>query len=242
MQNLLEMIIEALHGLTDTITESAARTKAIFPFVLSFFTFILLNNWLGLLPGVGTIGFREPAEEGHKAAQMNQSPWITAVNASGPAKEAENATVETSAEVKEETPSEGVFVPYFRAGTADLNTTVAFALISVLATQIIGIKFLGISYFKKFFNLKGPIDAFVGILELVSEVSKVISFAFRLFGNVFAGEVLLAVMYFLMPLLVPVPFIALEIFVGAIQAFVFAMLSLVFMNMATHGHDNEAHA
>lgn len=125
------------------------------------------------------------------------------------------------------------FIPLFRAGTADLNTTLALALIAVIAIQLVGIKSLGISYFQKFFNFKSPIYFYVGILELISEFSKIISFAFRLFGNVFAGEVLLTVIAFLIPVIAPVPFLGLEIFVGFIQALVFSMLTAVFINAAT---------
>ena len=103
--------------------------------------------------------------------------------------------------------------------------------------QVVGIKYLGFSYFKKFFNFKTPITIFVSILEAVSEFAKIISFSFRLFGNIFAGEVLLMVIGALIPLLVPMPFYGLEIFVGFIQALVFSMLSVVFYNVATIGHD-----
>ena len=95
-----------------------------------------------------------------------------------------------------------------------------------------GFKNLGFHYGSKFLNLKDPMGFFVGILESVSEVSRIISFAFRLFGNIFAGEVLLAVMAFLMPFLIPLPFLMMELFVGFIQALVFAMLTAVFLNVA----------
>jgi F-type H+-transporting ATPase subunit a len=91
-------------------------------------------------------------------------------------------------------------------------------------------------YLGKFFNFSSPIDFFVGILELISEISKLISFSFRLFGNVFAGEVLLMVMMFLVPYILPLPFFMLEIFVGLIQALVFTTLTLVFLKMATEEH------
>ena len=123
-------------------------------------------------------------------------------------------------------------VPLIRGGTADLNITLGLAIFAVISVQIYGYKALGLKYFKKFFNLTNPINFFVGILELLSEFSRVISFAFRLFGNIFAGEVLLAVMAFLMPFLAPLPFVGLEIFVGFIQALVFATLTLVFINIA----------
>lgn len=132
-----------------------------------------------------------------------------------------------------------VFIPILRAPTADLNTTIALALIAMFMVQYYGFKFLGLGYLKKFFNFSNPINAFVGILELISDLSKVLSFAFRLFGNIFAGEVLIAVMAFLVPIGAPIPFYALEIFVGLIQGLVFLMLATVFMNMATLGHGDE---
>lgn len=129
------------------------------------------------------------------------------------------------------------FVPVFRAGTADLNTTLALATFSVIAIQYFGIITLGREYIGRFFNFKNPIYFFVGVLELMSEATKIVSFAFRLFGNIFAGEVLLTVIAFLMPLLAPLPFMALELFVGFIQALVFSMLTSVFLSLATTSHN-----
>lgn len=134
-----------------------------------------------------------------------------------------------------------VFIPILRGPTADINTTLALALIAMFMVQYYGFKYQGFKYLKKFFDFSNPINAFVGILELVSEFSKVISFTFRLFGNVFAGEVLIAVISFLIPVIGPMPFYGLEIFVGIIQGLVFMMLSTVFMNMATLGHGAEDH-
>lgn len=184
---LFEMLLTMIHG----VTGSKKKSYFLFPFIASFFFFILLNNWLGLFPGVGTLNV-----EYH-----------------------------------------GHHVPLFRPGTADLNTTLALAIFSVGITQFIGFTYQKFSYFKKFINFSSPIMFFVGILELISEFAKIVSFAFRLFGNIFAGEVLLVVIAFLVPIIVPMPFYGLEIFVGFIQAVVFAMLSLVFFNMATVGHD-----
>ncbi len=110
-------------------------------------------------------------------------------------------------------------------------------LISVVSIQYFGIKNLGFfHYIQKFINLRNPIDFVVGLLEINSEVSKIISFAFRLFGNIFAGEVLLAVIGYLIPILAPLPFLGLEVFVGFIQALVFTMLSLIFMSVASSSH------
>lgn len=235
LQNVLEMIVEGLFNLTQDITQNRKTSQILFPLTTTFFIFIWLNNWSGLLPGVGTIGVSKPIQI---AATQTMSPTAYA---SEDKADSQTSQIESlpAAESPIKEGHETKFIPIFRAATADLNTTIALALISVLATQVIGVKYLGLSYFKKFFNFKNPIFAFVGILELISEIAKIISFAFRLFGNIFAGEVLLVVIAFLLPILAPVPFLGLELFVGVIQALVFTMLSLVFMSMATHAHEEE---
>ena len=188
MQSLAEMLVGGLYDFFGSVT--GKYVTQVFPLVASLFIFILVANWVGLLPGVGTVGIFQEAE----------------------------------------------FVPILRAATADLNTTVALAIFSMVAIQYYGFKVSGIHYGKRFVNVGNPIHFFVGILELVSEASKVISFAFRLFGNIFAGEVLLTVMAFLMPFVVPLPFLAMELFVGFIQALVFSMLTAVFLTVAVaHG-------
>jgi F-type H+-transporting ATPase subunit a len=126
--------------------------------------------------------------------------------------------------------------PLFRAASSDLSFTIAIALWSIIYVQYIGFKHLKLGYLKKFINLKSPILFFVGILEIISELGKIISFSFRLFGNIFAGEVLLVVMTFLVPVLIPVPFYGLEVFVGLVQAGVFAALTLVFVKSAVAHH------
>lgn len=132
---------------------------------------------------------------------------------------------------------EVISVPLFRANTADLNTTLALAMISVFLSQVFAIKFLGFKgYISKFYRLKDPMSFFIGTLEVISEFSKVISFAFRLFGNVFAGEVLLVIIAFLIPILASFPFMLLEVFVGFIQALVFSMLTAVFISVAVAKH------
>lgn len=128
-------------------------------------------------------------------------------------------------------------IPFLRSTSADLNFTIALSLISVFVIQIVGIITLGFkNYAGKFFvspfHKPYGIGSIVGILELVSELSKILSFSFRLFGNVFAGEVLLVVMLHLVPVFLPIPFYAFEVFVGFIQAIVFAMLTTVFMKIA----------
>jgi F-type H+-transporting ATPase subunit a len=246
LQNFAEWIVEALIGLVQSITNNERKTKEFLPWVASFFLFILLNNWLGLFPGVGTIGITvDESGEKHAAlqTQLVSIPTEQTYAATPVVEEHAEETTEEASDihVEEGAPAEAAshskFVPIFRPGTADLNTTLALALLTVFLIQFYGVKHLGLSYFKKYINFSSPIMFFVGILELVSEVSKIISFAFRLFGNVFAGEVLLVVISFLLPVVAPLPFYGLEVFVGFIQALVFAMLSLVLYNLATHGHD-----
>ena len=190
--NVVEVAIEWLLNLCDSVTNDRALSKKFFPLVATFFLFILTSNYLGLLPIFGPIGLRE-VHEGKE-----------------------------------------VLVPLFRSGAADLNFTLALALISVFATQLFGIAVLGLGvHLKKYINFRQPIMGFVGLLEAFSEIAKLISFSFRLFGNVFAGEVLLVVIGSLLAYIAPLPFYFLEMFVGLIQAFVFALLSLVFFRVAT---------
>ncbi len=291
LQNFAEWIVESLHNLVHGITGDLKKTRLFLPFVGTFLLWILLNNWLGLFPGVGTIGIVH--EETHAPAEEEQTSthFIPSVQAATQEhvetvtlhteKAEEEADVHTpthshaadlhansdTAHVTDETHTEtttettthmetekhvnthageaghkeaghGAFVPILRPGTADLNTTLALAIVSVAATQVFGISALGLGYFKKFINFSDPIMFFVGILEFISECAKIVSFAFRLFGNIFAGEVLLVVIASLVPIVVPMPFYGLELFVGFIQALVFSLLSLVFFNMATQSHDN----
>ncbi len=129
------------------------------------------------------------------------------------------------------------FTPLLRAPSSDLNFTLALGIIAILAVNVLGVAAIGIKeHLKKFFNFESPVMFFVGILELVSEFVKMISLAFRLFGNVFAGEVLLVVIGILAPYALPIPFVAMEIFVGFIQALIFSVLTLVFINMSVQAH------
>ncbi len=136
---------------------------------------------------------------------------------------------------------EKVPVPIFRAVTADINTAIALALIVVILIEYLGFRQHGLSYLKKFFNFSSPVNVFVGILELISEIMRIVTFSFRLFGNIFAGEVILAVMLALtgayLGFLV-FPFLAFEVFVGVIQALVFVMLTSVFVNLAVEHQDH----
>lgn len=195
LQNVFEMVIEGVLGVIDSVTHNREESKQFLPLIATIFLFVVFVNWMGILPGAGTIGIAE-VEEGHK-----------------------------------------LIIPFIRSTSADLNFTIALAIIAVTTVQVVGVMSIGFfAYIKKFLNFSSPLNFITGILELVSEVSKLISFSFRLFGNVFAGEVLLSVMLFLVPYFIPVPFLALEVFVGFIQALVFAMLTLVFVKMAKEAH------
>ncbi|MBI4127436.1 MAG: F0F1 ATP synthase subunit A [Parcubacteria group bacterium] len=209
LQNAVEIFIEFWINLVDSVLNDRKLASKVLPLVLTIFFFVLVNNWLGLLPGFGSIGFFV-THEGQSAESID---------------------------------GETEFIPLFRAATSDLNTTIALALISVIITQILSIRALGgFRYAKRFLNFSSPINFFVGVLEFISELGKIVSFSFRLFGNIFAGEVLLLVMTALVPIIIPVPFIAFEIFVGVVQAFVFAMLTIIFIKLATTaGHETQDH-
>jgi F-type H+-transporting ATPase subunit a len=190
LQGWFELLMEQGLGLMDSILGTREKSLKYFPLIFTIFLFVLVSNWLGLLPLTHIM-------IGH--------------------------------------------APILRAPTADLNFTIALAVISVLSVNLLGIAAIGITrHAKKFFvnPFKDPIGTFVGLLELISEFVKIISFSFRLFGNVFAGEVLLTIIAFLVPYAVPLPFLFLEVFVGLIQAFIFSMLTLVFLSMATVAHDH----
>jgi F-type H+-transporting ATPase subunit a len=137
-------------------------------------------------------------------------------------------------------------IPWIRPATSDLNLTLAMALVSVVTCQVFGFYTLGAGeHLSKFFNFRslfkfnfeGIIEFFVGLLEIISEIARVISFAFRLFGNIFAGSVVLAVFAFILPFVADVIFIPFELFVAFVQALVFALLTLVFLQIATTSHE-----
>ena len=130
-----------------------------------------------------------------------------------------------------------VLVPLFRSANADLNLTLSLALISVVLTHYYSITTIGlVAYQKRYFSLN-PVFLFVGLLEIVSEFTKIISLSFRLFGNIFAGEALLSTISNLLAFIAPLPFMGLEILVGFVQAAVFTMLTLVFIVILTEKHE-----
>jgi F-type H+-transporting ATPase subunit a len=215
LQNFFESVIELFLDIFDNVTGSRQKTLKFAPFVLAFFFFILINNWLGILPGIGSVG--QVVQEGN----------------------------------------EQFFIPYFRSGMADLNATLAFAIIGVVVSHILGVMAIGAwKYFNKFINLKAlleipkkvkadptvlfinPVKVFVGAIEIIGELAKIASLSFRLFGNVFAGEVLLASMSAILAFGLPLPFLFLEVLVGLIQALIFTMLILTYLSMNTTAEEH----
>ncbi|HYE60002.1 MAG TPA: FoF1 ATP synthase subunit a [Candidatus Kapabacteria bacterium] len=207
LQNGAEYILELLLPYFDQVTGERKKTLRFLPIVGSVFFFILLSNWMGLLPGTGSISV------GHSFL--------------------------------------------LRPANSDLNLTLAMALVAVVSSHIFGLLTVGVfAHVGKFIQFggllrsikKGPIAIFtaciefmVGLLEIISELSKVLSLSLRLFGNIFAGEVLISVITALAAAFIPTPFMLLEVLVGLIQASVFAMLTLVYLTVAVqepHGTDH----
>jgi len=228
----VEGFLEIIYNLTEGT--AGKWTRYIFPWFATITLLVLTINWMELIPGVDSIGIIHEAE-GHGYA-IKDLGWATTL-------------------VAEEAEHGGYgLIPFVRVASTDLNFTTALALIAVVMVQVIGVKAQGAAYFKKFWftetmftkPMLGVIDFGVGILELISEFSKILSFAFRLFGNVFAGSVLLFVIGSLVPIFAQSVFLLLEFFVGLIQAFVFGLLTMTFMAQATQGHGSgeheEAHA
>jgi F-type H+-transporting ATPase subunit a len=222
--NIMEAILEMIYNLTEG-SAGAKYAPMIFPWFATIMIYVLFANLLKLIPGFESIGILHHAHgEGHAINGI----WLL------PQKLEEGGYI---------------LAPFFRGISVDLNFTAALAIISVVMIQVVGIRAQGIGYFSKFFNTRtmfktpffGAMDFLVGLLELISELSKILSFAFRLFGNMFAGVVLVAVVASLLGKIsiLPAMIMMFELFVGVIQAFVFGMLTMVFMSQATVGHGHE---
>lgn len=256
---LLNIILRTLYDLFGSIVHD--KIVVFFPLLSAFFLWILIQNWSGLMPGVGSITLKVPAAIVHgtifnektevesentedriqKTEEAADSHGEPVVDSHGnPVENTENRSENTEETTHAEAASsheEILAVPLLRGNNADLNATLALAIVSVFMIQYYGFYFLGFkAYISKFVNFKDPIYFVLGILEIISEVSKVVSFAFRLFGNIFAGEVLLTIVAFLVPVLASFPFLMLEVFVGFVQALVFSMLTSVFLSLAVSQH------
>lgn len=191
LQSMFELLIGYVYDYMSEVLESRTLARKYFPIVMTIFIFVLALNWVGLLPGVTSIGLYEV----HDGVEH--------------------------------------FTPLLYPAATDLNITIAFAIIAFFTIEIAGV--LAIGFFKytgKFINFKSFGGFALGLLELVSELARLVSFSFRLFGNIFAGKTLLVVIVFFIPYIVPVPLVAFEVFVGFIQAFVFAILTLFFIKLA----------
>ena len=191
IQLIFEEMIGYVYNYVAETLESPKLAKKVFPLIMTIFIFILVANWIGLVPGIASIGFYE----------------------------IKNGIEE--------------FVPILYPANTDLNVTIALAIIVFFSIEIIGISMLGvIKYGRKFINFSSPLAFVIGIIELISEIARLISFSFRLFGNIFAGKTLMLVAIAFVPYILPVPVLAFEVFVGFIQAFIFAILTLFFIKIA----------
>ena len=217
LQSLLEFAIEWMLNLcVDVAGEKNGRR--FFPIVTTIFLFVIMNAWLSLLPGFGSIVI---------------------------------------------TGAEGEPVHLLRGANTDINMPLALALISFVFVEYLGIRSLGFHYFGKFLRIgkffrgigqlfrgklragfvglfTGAIDIFVGMLEALSEIVRIVSFTFRLFGNMTGGEILILMMLFLAPWVLALPFYGLELLVGLVQAIVFGGLTLVFATVAVTPHEEES--
>ena len=220
-QSIFEMATEFILGLVEGAAGKDVGRR-VFPLIGGLFMFIIVANYAGLLPGVGTIGKEEAESEDH----------------------ARVAAVAAFQEEAEEEHGE-VLIPYFRSPSADLNMTLAMSVFVVIIVQVAGIMAHGVVGRIK--HMADPWWLFP--LELIGELARVVSLAFRLFGNIFAGEVLVAVMvafgaatFFVLTPFTTV-FLFLEVLFGFVQALVFALLSLIYLALATSGgHGSEDHA
>lgn len=249
LQNAVESLIFYFYDMARNM--AGKRAKAIFPWVMTFFIFIVVSNFLGLMPGIGSIGINPPHEASppvaHEKSEPAQQKADVATEESHGAEPTDHAELSTqSNEHTEEAAAtekheEKHLVSLVRPATSDFNATLALAVISLVATHVLSIRFTGIKdYLSRYFVIN-PIMLFVGLLELVSEFIKIFSLSFRLFGNIYAGEVVLATISGLFAFLAPLPFLLLESIVAIVQAMVFAMLTLVFMSMLTEKHHGEEH-
>lgn len=236
-QNTVELMVEGFFNFAQSVDRK--NVAKFFPVCATIFFFVLYANFFALIPGIGSIGgcVIEHAEAATTAEHSPSGPEAEEKEPVGPSP--------VFSGLPGYCPAGGHVVPVLRAPSADLNVTLAFALWAVFFVQLFGLQALGLNYLTKFFNFReGPLGFIIGILELVSEFVRIIAFAFRLFGNIFAGEVVLMVMAFLFPYLLPLPFYGLEVFVAFIQAVIFSVLTLVFMSLAVQahgGHDEHGH-
>lgn len=271
-QGIFELIAEFLLNLVEG-TGGKELGRRVFPLVGALFIYIAFANYTGILPGVGTIYIEEShaaADAGHAAEGAATEDGHEAPAAEGVADdehaapaaedaemvvESEGAATEGGSALDAETEGEGEAeaggherVTLMRPPNADINMTLAMSVLTFSIVQIAGIRAHGVVGRIK--HMANP--PFLFPIEVVSEFSRIISLSARLFGNIFAGEVLLGVIYAMVnaikiavvPLVLPVVFIGLELMFGTIQALVFALLTLIYIALAAahdHGHGEEHH-
>ncbi len=263
--NAFEAIIEFLYNTVEGAT--GKRAKKILPLVATIFLLIFVANMVKLLPGFESIGWLEEAHKGYgygtvKLFSVGGLSVFTLDKAQRTVvqdTEAGHEETDTAITSEENANSTEIctvchVIPFFRGSATDLNFTFALAVIAVLMTQVYGVWALGPGYFTKFFQFGklikggvfGIIDFVVGLLELILEFAKILSFSFRLFGNIFAGALLLSIIGALLPVVLPPGLYLFEVFFGVIQAYVFFLLATMFISMAVvnpHGEEHsEAHA
>jgi F-type H+-transporting ATPase subunit a len=241
-------IVEMLVGfITDLVDGAGGRKvgRTVLPFIMGIFIFILFSNFSGLLPGMGTVGkYEEHAveEEHTDEATSTEGDQVATTDD----EHADEAAAEEDHAASGEEEHEKVLVPFFRAPTADLNMTFALSVLAFTAIQIAGVKANGVVGRIK--HMSDP--PFLFPIEVIGELSRILSLSARLFGNVFAGEILLGVMYAIgaalkiaiLPWLFPIILLGLEVLFGTIQALVFALLTLIYIMLAAaHGHGDEDH-
>lgn len=237
MSFALEGILDGFMSFMSAFAGDKKTVRKFMPFVITLFFYVLTSNWAGTLPGVETIGLVSHEEVATHETVEHKSEEVMHQESD------EVPTVPTENQTKEEHSSEeshGSFLPLFRTVNSDINMTLVFAILIVIGSHVVGFKTIGAKHhISKFIvnPLKNPIGFFVGILELIGEVSRIVSLTFRLFGNIFAGSVLMLIVSFLAPFIVPIPFLGLELFVGFIQALVISVLAVMFLASATHKHE-----
>lgn len=251
--NAFETIVEFLWN---SVEGSAGKwAKRIFPITGTIFILVFVANMVRLVPGFEAIGgIKEAHEKGYAPVALFNIGSITfyTLDKTQPVihEGSENEESSTASHATEETPTSGVpckaceIVPWLRGSSTDLNFTFALAIIAVIATQVYGVWALGLPYLEKFFQFRqlisggifGLINFAVGFLEIILEFAKILSFGFRLFGNVFAGGLLLVIVGTLLPVALPAGLYLFEMFFGVIQAYVFFLLATVFISGATVSH------
>ena len=257
VSNFFEAIFEFLWNAVDSATGKWARR--VIPLVATIFLLIFVANLIKMMPGFESIGYLEQVHKGtgYGAVPLASGPiiwsaYVYTLDSAQPVKlEAKAPVAEGSepaaAEGEHELCTACQLVPFLRGSATDLNFTVALAIIAVVMTQVFGVMALGPGYFGKFFQfgrlvsggIFGVIDFAVGFLELILELAKILSFSFRLFGNIFGGAALLAIIGSLLPVVLPPGLYLFEMLFGIIQAYVFYLLATMFISMAAVSHHGD---